>query len=59
MDNYANITPIQDGLKINIRDYHYKELCENEDLQSKFQMNIKRLNRWWYSVYFKERNCEN
>jgi hypothetical protein len=40
------------GTKIECRDFKLKELQENEYIKSNFKLNIKRLNRWWYSVYF-------
>ena len=51
--------PIEVGLKIKMRDYVYKNLINNTDIQSKFKLNVKRLNRWWYSVYFDELKGDN
>lgn len=50
--------PIVHGAKIRVRDKIYEELKINEDITNRFQLNIKRINRWWYSIYFKERKCE-
>ena len=44
--------PINFGVKIRVRDHIYRELINNEELNKKFWMNPKRLNRWWYSIYF-------
>ena len=40
------------GADIECRDYILKELQENAYIQKTFKLNIKRLNRWWYRVYF-------
>ena len=50
--NEKKIVKIQVGLKITTRDFILKELQENEYIRENFKLNIKRLNRWWYSVYF-------
>lgn len=42
---------IEVGLKFNCRDYVLIELQDNHYIQQNFKLNIKRLNRWWYSVY--------
>ena len=38
--------------KFEVRDYYLEELKTNKIIQDNFNLNIKRLNRWWYSVYF-------
>lgn len=56
-NNYPQVIRIRDGIKITMRDYVYKSILESietTDIQSKFKLNVKRLNRWWYSVYFDE-----
>lgn len=47
--------PITHGLKLEVRDYTYNSLLEEELLMSKFEINAKRLNKWWYSIYFKQK----
>lgn len=37
---------------VECRDYVLKKLQENAYIQKTFKLNIKRLNRWWYRVYF-------
>lgn len=51
MNDYRLI-PIEVGLKISIRDFVLDKLQSDQNIQSKFKLNIKRINRWWYSVYF-------
>ena len=45
---------LKNGVKVEVRDFILKEMQSNEYITSRFQLNIKRINRWWYSVYFKE-----
>jgi hypothetical protein len=40
------------GTDIECRDYILKELQENPYIQKTFKLNVNRLNRWWYRVYF-------
>lgn len=40
------------GLKVEVRDNALKEIQAEEYIKENFKLNIKRLNRWWYSVYF-------
>jgi hypothetical protein len=40
------------GLKVEVRDNVLKEIQEEEYIKENFKLNIRRLNRWWYSVYF-------
>lgn len=51
--------PVGHGLKISCRDYVLKELEECDPIMSKFKLNIKRLNRWWFSVYFQDKSRVN
>lgn len=43
---------LKDGAKAEVRDYILKEFESNLYIQENYKLNIKRLNRWWYSVYF-------
>lgn len=44
--------PIEVGLKIEVRDTIYNELKNNKYIRDNFKLNVRRLNRWWYSIYF-------
>jgi hypothetical protein len=43
---------IEEGLKIEARESIYESLKNNPYIQNNFKLNVKRLNRWWYSIYF-------
>ena len=47
--------PIKDGLKIDCREEELNRLKNDKKLTEKFKLNIKRLNRWWYSIYFESK----
>ena len=40
------------GLKIEVRDFELPDIVNNTFVSENFDLGIKRLNRWWYSVYF-------
>lgn len=44
------------GLKISCREGTLNRLKNEPYIQENFKLNIKRLNRWWYSVYFAEKD---
>lgn len=44
--------PVEVGLKVSVRDCVLNDLKDNSYIQQNFKLNIKRINRWWYSVYF-------
>ncbi len=46
------------GLKIRCRDYMLAKIKNETYIQENFKLNIKRLNRWWYSVYFAEKEIQ-
>lgn len=46
---------IEDGLKIRCKENLLKLLEKNPYVVMNFKLNIKRLNRWWYSVYFQSK----
>ena len=52
MDNIIRVVDVKVGLKITVKEKTYNELINNEMLSTRFKLNIKRLNRWWYSIYF-------
>ena len=43
---------IEVGLKVSVRDCVLSNLKDNPYILQNFKLNIKRINRWWYSVYF-------
>lgn len=47
--------PIQIGTKIEVKEDILHQLQSNIYIQENFKLNIRRLNRWWYSVYFAKR----
>ena len=47
--------PLVVGLKVKVRENILELLKETIYIQKNFKLNIKRLNRWWYSVYFDEK----
>ena len=50
--DYEQCVPLKVGLKVRVNEQHLLELQSSEYIQSNFTMNIKRLNRWYWSVYF-------
>lgn len=45
--------------KLKVRDYYLEKLKNNNFIQDNFNLNIVRLNRWWYSVYFDPKFVQN
>lgn len=54
--NKPKVVEVKDGLKLEIRDNLLKIIQEEEYIKNNFKLNIKRINRWWYSVYFEKIN---
>ena len=54
---YTRAIEIGLGTKIEIRDTVYEQfICKYKDvIDKKYDIKVKRLNRWWYSVYFGEK----
>lgn len=50
--NELRSVKVKVGLGIKCRDFVLKELQDQEYIKENFKLNIRRLNRWWYSVYF-------
>lgn len=46
---------IKDGLKIRCKEDLLSILEKDSYVVMNFELNIKRLNRWWYSVYFQSK----
>jgi len=44
---------IEHGLKIKVKKEALDRFINNQELKKDFQMNVKRVDRWWWSVYFK------
>ena len=53
-NDFSQCVPIKVGLKIRVDQQMLDKLQSDDYIQSKFKLNVKRLNRWWYSVYFDE-----
>lgn len=51
-ENRVPSIKLEVGLKIECRDTVYQNLLQEKYIQDNFKLNVKRLNRWWYSVYF-------
>lgn len=50
--NQPKVVKVEHGLKVEIRDSLLKIIQEEDYIKNNFKLNIKRINRWWYSVYF-------
>ncbi len=46
---------IEDSLKIDVKESVYESLKNDSCLQENFNLKVKRLNRWWYSIYFEKK----
>ena len=58
-ENTYRVVKVEPGLKITIRDFVLENLQKEQYIKDNFKLNIKRLNRWWYSVYFdKKDKCD-
>lgn len=55
-DNRVRAIEITVGLKIMVRDFILENLKNDPYIINNYKLNVKRLNRWWYSVYFDEKN---
>lgn len=53
------VIKISNGLKIKCKEYQLNVLLSEHTITDKFKLNIKRLNRWWYSVYFQSKGSDN
>lgn len=54
--NFMPVIKLEVGLKIKCRDNVYQNLLQEKYIQDNFKLNVKRLNRWWYSIYFDKKN---
>jgi len=55
-NNYQKIVPLEIGLKLTVNKEFLETLELNEYIKSNFKLNIKRLNRWYWSIYFDEKH---
>lgn len=46
---------LRHGMRLSVRDFVLENLVKEDYVLKNFRLNIKRKNRWWYSVYFKGR----
>jgi len=51
--NVYNAIKIEDGLKVCVREDLMKQFISEKGLLDKFDLNIKRRNRWYWSIAFK------
>jgi len=54
-DKLTHVLKIEKGLKIRINKVNYEKLINNQWINNNFKLNIKRLSRWYWSVYFDNR----
>lgn len=52
--DFAQCVPLKVGLKVRVNQQMLSELQSSEYINQKFTLEIKRLNRWYWSVYFDE-----
>lgn len=60
-EHFVHAVEVGVGMKLEVRDYFLEELKNMPNIKDKFKLNIRRLNRWWYIVYFDEickHDCE-
>jgi hypothetical protein len=50
------VVEVKHGLKVEVRDKVLEIIKNHQYVKENFDLNIKRLNRWWYSVYFKDKS---
>jgi hypothetical protein len=54
-DKSSNIrysVQVTHGLTVEVRDYIYEEIVNDKWISENFNLNVTRLNRWWYKVNF-------
>jgi hypothetical protein len=54
-ENKNRVIEIKAGDVIEVRDTIYEKIINNKTITDKYDLNVKRRNRWWYSVYFGEK----
>lgn len=51
-NNEKKIVEIKKGLKVEVNEKVLKQIQDEKYIADNFKLNIKRLNRWRYSIYF-------
>ena len=51
-NNIRYSVQITHGLTVEVRDYIYDEIVNDKWVNDNFKLNVTRMNRWWYKVYF-------
>lgn len=51
-NNEKKIVEIKKGLKVDVDENVLKQIQDEKYITDNFKLNIKRINRWLYSVYF-------
>ena len=54
-DKKARVIKLDIGTKVEVRESTYKQIIGDKIITDKYNLEIKRLNRWWYSVCFGEK----
>lgn len=44
------------GCKIRCRGYDLDSIIKNKAITDTYTLSVKRLNRWWYSIYFYDKS---
>jgi hypothetical protein len=48
--------PLQHGLKLEIKEDTLNNIQKEQYIKDNYNLHIKRLNRWWYSVFFEKKD---
>jgi hypothetical protein len=51
-NNVRYSVQVTHGLTVEVRDYIYEEIVNDKWINDNFNLNVTRLNRWWYKVNF-------
>ena len=51
-NNVRYSVQVTHGLTVEVRDYIYEEIVNDKWINENFNLNVTRLNRWWYKVNF-------
>ena len=51
-NNVRYSVQVTHGLTVEVRDYIYEEIVNDKWISENFNLNVTRLNRWWYKVNF-------
>lgn len=50
--SFCRCSPVEHLMKIRCREDALYEIRSDKNITSRFELNIKRINRWWWSVAF-------